>query len=90
MVASKVEDWRNTDPLPTTLVTAREYLWRAPAFDAPRDEWIAYHEYRAEIFRHVAGIDTRHRYEAGAEAWLAKDKVVKLRGSGEADPALIT
>ncbi|WP_431424372.1 hypothetical protein [Actinokineospora sp.] len=44
----------------------------------------------ALIVERVAKIDTRHRYEAGAEAWLAKDKVAKLRGNGEADPTLIT
>ncbi|WP_436492468.1 AMED_5909 family protein [Actinokineospora sp. HUAS TT18] len=89
-MASTVEPWRNPDPLPVTLQGAREYLWREPKADAPRDEWIAFHNYRAEVFRHVAQVDSRHRYEAGAEAWLAKDKAVRLGAKGDADAALIT
>jgi len=85
-----VERWCNPDPLPTTLQGAREYLWREPKADALREEWIAFHLYRYDVFKHVARIDTRHYYEACAEAWLANDKVVKLRATGEADAALIS
>lgn len=91
MVATKKpEAWRNTARLPATLQAAHDYVRHMPDEKAPRAEWIAYYEWRADVYRHVSAVDTRHHYEAGANAWLAKDNAVKLKGFGEADAALIS
>jgi hypothetical protein len=86
----KVEAWRNPARLPTTLQAAHDYVRRTPDEKAPRAEWIAYYVWRCEVYRHVSAVDTRHRYEAGANAWLAKDNAVRLQGFGEADAGLIS
>lgn len=88
--AGKVDAWRNPARLPTTLQAAHDYVRRTPDEKAPRAEWIAYYVWRCEVYRHVSAVDTRHRYEAGANAWLAKDNAVRLQGFGEADGNLIS
>lgn len=76
---AEVESWRRRDALPPSLVAAHEYLTARPRAEARRDELIAFHEYQAQVYRHVASIDTRHKHEALANAWLEKDKADELR-----------
>ena len=71
---------------PRTLSEARAVSMPCPAHDAPAAEWSAYHKARAKMFVEVAKSDPRHKHEALAEAWLAREKADEFRARAAQSP----
>lgn len=84
------EPWRNAAKLPTNLQAAHDYLVAKPAEQAPRAEWRDYYLYCADVYLHVARVDQRHHYEAGANAWCMKQRAAELGAQrDDADAELV-
>lgn len=57
---------------PETLAEAHEVLIkRRPPYDAGPGAWAKFHRHSAEVYAHIAKVDTRHRHEAGH--WAAAE-----------------
>lgn len=58
--------------LPETLAAAHEVLLKCrPSYDAGPEAWAKFHRHSAEVYAHIAKVDTRHRHEAGH--WAAAE-----------------
>lgn len=57
---------------PETLSAAHKVLLkRRPPYDAGPEAWAKFHRHSAEVYAHIAKVDTRHRHEAGH--WAAAE-----------------
>jgi hypothetical protein len=70
-----------------TLAQARTVLGPLPPEGSTHAALVAYYQRAAATFTAVAKVDTNHKWEASAEAWIAKDRLNQLGAGPSAYPA---